>query len=235
MKPKKNELSILGHAEIIDYLFAVSEEPFCIQDPDCFITECDFYKELSLDDETEFAAGPFTKRPTDHDHVLPDTFFLILNPRVFKKISRKYGVTARTNKLAGSALHCAKSLGYSQEAYPEQFKGYFDTLQAFWVLALAEGYSFKKVPGTGKSIFHIGGTSYLHNSDYALDHWDYWPLSVQYFNMRLLEMPVNACFREKHLILFRTYDSAKRLTEMYPQFKEGRRYAECEKILQSIC
>ena len=38
-----------------------------------------------------------------------------------------------------------------------------------------------------RDLCHIGGTSYLKNSDYDLTHWDYWPLSVRYFNLRLME------------------------------------------------
>jgi len=232
---RKNEKSILGHANVIDDLFSVFQKPFCIQDPDCFITDPSFFDRLGLDIESEFAAGPFTKKPTNHGHALPDTFFLKLNPTIFKKISRKYLISARpVTTLPEKALQTASLLGYVQGEFPEQFKGYFDTLQAFWVLALCESYRFRKVPGAGRSIFHIGGSSYLHRSDISLDHWDYWPLSVQYFNLRLLEMPQNVRFRSRFTKLFSDYGSSGALLEMYPEFNYGRRFAECEKIFESF-
>lgn len=228
-----NSQSILPHAAVLNDLLAVIRQPFCIQDPDCFVTNSRFFDNLSVD-ENEFAAGPFVKRPTDHDHVLPDTFFLMLNSPLYHHVSRKFGISADViPSLPRKAMRAAQELGYKPGQFTENFKNYFDTLQAYWIVAQAEGKRFRLLQGAGESVFHIGGTSYLHNSDYDLAHWDYWPLSVQYFNLRLLEQPVNARFRNVFPALSSTYLDGDALLRKYPIFRDGRRYREIETILKT--
>jgi hypothetical protein len=230
-----NAKSMLPHATVINDLFAVLDRPFCIQDPDCFVTDNRFYDAVSLDAEQHFAAGPFTKMPTDHDHVLPDTFFILFNTQVFKRIERTYRVSADiTRDLPAAAAHKIEAIGYSAGQHPEQFKGYFDTLQAFWLLSLAEGYSFKKLDGEGRTLFHIGGTSYLKNSDYELDHWDYWPLAVRYFNLRLIERDMSERFRDRFQHLIQLHGSADQVLRDYPQFLQSNRYRDITLILESF-
>jgi len=230
-----NAHSMLGHGDVLNDLFATVGKPFCIQDPDCFVINAGFWKQVSLIPEHDMAAGPFTKKPTDHDHVLPDTFFLMFNPALFKSICSRYQITASvTQSLIPLAQKKVGEMGYATDQYPENFKGYFDTLQAFWVLALAEGYKFKKIPGAGRDVFHIGGTSYLHNSDYDLSHWDYWPLSVIYFNLKLLELPGGERFRGRFKQLFDQYGSSDGLLSAYPQFMDTWRYKEMQTIIEWI-
>ena len=80
-------------------------------------------------------------------------------------------------------------------------------------------------------IFHIGGTSYLHKSDYDLAHWDYWPLSVIYFNLKLLELPAGHRFRERFSSILDKYESSERLLELHPEFQQTWRYREMQTIL----
>lgn len=228
-----NSQSLLPHAAVLNDLLAVIQKPFCIQDPDCFVTNPRFFENLTVN-ESEFAAGPFVKRPTDHDHVLPDTFLLMLNSSLYHRLSREFGIsTDLIPSLPRKAMQAAQKLGYQPGQFTENFKGYFDTLQAYWIVAQAEGKRFRLLEGAGESVFHIGGTSYLHNSDYDLAHWDYWPLSVQYFNLRLLEQPVNARFRKMFPALSSTYSDGEDLLRKYPMFRDGYRYRDIETILKT--
>jgi hypothetical protein len=229
-----NSASMLAHAEVLNDLFAVCEGCFCIQDPDCFVIDDTFWNQVPIE-SNHFAGGPFVKRPTNHDHVLPDTFFLTFNSRVFRDVSHKYGVTANVIRSLGTgARQRLETIGYTVGDYPERFKGYFDTLQAYWLLSLADGLTFKQMPGAGETVFHIGGTSYMHKTDYDLSHWDYWPLSVHYFNLRLLERPGLARFRERFKAVFSQHESADRLLHSYPEFKQTIRFSQTEKILSSF-
>lgn len=231
----KNPESILAHGTVLDDIFATVKKSFCIQDPDCFVTDSSFWSRVKLDFDKDLAAGPFTKRPTDHDHVLPDTFFLMFNTKVFESICDQYEISAASySELKPAAQNKIQELGYHLGQYPEQFKAYFDTLQAFWLLALAHGYRFNEIPGAGESIFHIGGTSYLHSSDYDLAHWDYWPLSVIYFNLRLLEAPEAERFRARFVHLFEQYKSSKNLLKTFPEFAINWRYKQLQLVLSHI-
>jgi len=230
-----NANSILAHAEVLNDLFATVNKPFCIQDPDCFVTNPGFWEQVNLDLDQDMAGGPFTKKPTDHDHVLPNTFFLIFNQRVFKSVCTRYKISANIMQtLPLRAKKKIQDMGYTNGQCPDSYKGYFDTLQAFWVLALAEGFKFKKISGAGKNVFHIGGTSYLHNSDYDLSHWDYWPLSVIYFNLKLLELPAGERFRHRFKVLFDQFESSDGLLSTYPQFMDTWRFKEMQTILKYI-
>lgn len=228
------QLNLLPHASVLDDLMAVFNRPFCIQDPDCFVIDRSFYDTVTLDDD-EFAAGPFVKRPTDNDHVLPDTFFLCLNPVLFRKLSQQFCLSAEILKeLPAKAAAAITKLGYSSGQFPENFKPYFDTLQAFFLVALSNGFRFRTLDGAGTQVFHIGGTSYLHKSDYDLSHWDYWPLSVIYFNLRVLELEAGLRFRESFAHLFNTYRSADSLLRQYPEFSGGWRRREIDFIVASF-
>lgn len=228
-----NAKSLLSHAAVLNDLLAVIQRPFVIQDPDCFVTDPRFFDEVHVA-EDEFAAGPFVKQPTDHNHILPDTFFLMLNSPLFHRLSREFGISAELiTSLPTKAMKAAQTFGYQPGQFTENFKNYFDTLQAYWIVAQAEGKRFRLLEGSGKTVFHIGGTSYLHKCNYDLSHWDYWPLSVQYFNLRLLEQPVNARFRIQFSSLFSTYADADDLLKKYPGFKDGYRYRDAQAILDA--
>jgi hypothetical protein len=230
-----NPNSVLAHGEVLNELFAAVETPFCIQDPDCFVIGQSFWDRVILDTDHQVAAGPFFKKPTHHDHVLPDTHFLVFNSKIIRRVCARYGVTANvTKKLRVKALRKVAEVGYLGGHYPQAFKDYYDTLQAIWVLALAEGFSFKKLKGAGQDVFHIGGTSYLHKSDYDLAHWDYWPLSVIYFNLKLLELPAGRRFQERFAGILDKYESSEHLLSLYPQFKDTQRYREMQIILNQI-
>jgi len=230
-----NPESILSHGDVLNDLFACVKKPFCIQDPDCFVTNSSFWKQANLDIKHDVAGGPFFKKPTHHDHVLPNTFFLIFNPEIIKAVTSRYRISAGVRKkLPRKAQRKAQKLGYGIGQYPDAYKGYFDTLQAFWVLALAEGLNFKEMRGAGETIFHIGGTSYLHNSDYDLAHWDYWPLSVIYFNLKLLELPAGERFLGRFSSIRNQYGSSENLLAMYPEFGETWRFREMQTILDHI-
>jgi len=227
-----NSNSLLAHGDVLNNLFATLSTSFCVQDPDCFVTHPSFWDQVSLDTKSDMAGGPFTQKPTHHDHVLPDTFFLMLNSRLFRSLRDRYQISAGTEShLKPAATERIQELGYGQGQFPQQFKPYFDTLQAYWLLALAEGYRFNKFPGVGETIFHIGGTSYLHSSDYDLSHWDYWPLSVIYFNLRLLELEAGERFRGRFKTILDRYGSANELLASYPEFLGTHRFSEMQKFL----
>jgi len=230
-----NRKSMLSHGEVLNDLFAISDRLFCIQDPDCFVTDPSFWKHVELEPLRDMACGPFAKKTTNHDHVLPDTFFMMLNPSLFKDISKRYGILAsNTKQLLPVAQKMIKQLNYHPGQYPEQFKGYFDTLQAFWLLALSEGYQFRQIPGAGHIVFHIGGTSYLHSSDYDLCHDSYWPLSVIYFNLRLLEKPAGERFRARFKGILDRFESPDHLLSLYPEFDKSPRFTEIQTLLSHI-
>ncbi len=231
---RNNPTSMLAHAEVLNDLFAVCSSSFCIQDPDCFVTDPAFWDHVSIQ-KNHFAGGPFVKRPTHHDHVLPDTFFLVFNCETFRRIARRYGITANVVRHPGTVVRDRlKTMGYSAGDFPESFKGYFDTLQAYWLLSLAEGLEFKQMPGAGEIVFHIGGTSYMHKTDYDPAHWDYWPLSVHYFNLRLLEQPGLVRFRERFQAVIDQHQSADRLLKNYPEFAQTLRFQQTQRILNSF-
>ena len=228
-----NPDSMLAHGVVLNDLFAVIDKPFCIQDPDCFVTDRSFWSQVSINQEIEMAGGPFTKKLSQNPIVIPNTYFLIFNSKLVRSLFKKYGITANAiSALGDQAQKKIRELGYETGEYPEGFKSYFDTLQAFWLLASAEGFRFKKMDGEGKSIFHIGGTSYLHKSDYDLAHWDYWPLSVIYFNLKLLELPAGHRFHERFANILEDYQSSDHLLGLHPEFRDTWRYREMQTILR---
>ncbi len=228
-----NRTSLLPHGTVLTDLLESNESQFCIQDPDCFVTDPDFWSSIQVDD-CEFVAAVFLEMSIEDRHVLPQTYFLFFNTENYKRISRKYGVDAGVvRKMPVKACDAIRRIGYVAGQYPQAHKDYFDTLQAYWVLSLAEGLKCRTIRGERECVFHIGGTSYLHNSNYDLSHWDYWPLSVHYLNLRLLAVPILSRFRDRYLHLFKRYGTSEDLLATFPLFRDGWRRKEIDHIFES--
>lgn len=231
---RKNSASLVSHGDVLNDLFSVAKGHFCIQDPDCFVVEESFWGGVDVG-ANEFASGAFWEHLEKHNHVLPHTFFLMFNLDSFRDIQNRFSIDAGViRKLPTAAANHVRSLGYTPGIYPHSFKDYFDTLQAYWVLSLSDQQIFRELPGERKSIFHIGGTSYLHKSDIDLAHWDYWPLSVHYFNLRVLELPLGERFRGRHREITERYTSAAGLLASNSEFSNGWRRAEIDLIMDKV-
>ena len=77
--------------------------------------------------------------------------------------------------------------------------------------------------------------SFVHTADdIDLAHWDYWPLSVIYFNLKLLELPLGERFRDRFENLFLKYKSSQTLLETFPEFGKTKRYRELQPLLKHI-
>jgi hypothetical protein len=228
-----NELSLVEHGTVIEYLFSASPRSFCIQDADCFVTDKEFFGKVALNEAEQCASGPFTK--TLEKIKVPDSFLLFLNAPLFRRWRRQYGMIARSTRKAPKKLkNLMAKAGFDAGVYPEQKKGYFDTLQLYWILAQQLGVRFNEIPGAGMKVFHIGGTSYLQRETTELAHWDYWPMNVHYFNLRLLSLPKCARFRERFSLLTRLHGDSNSLLAKSPEYHRGWRHAEVERILAEL-
>lgn len=227
-----NPDSLLAHGDVLCDLFAATERDFCIQDPDCFVTDDSFWDHVSISDQ-EFCGAVYCDTAPDHGHVLPQTYFVMFNRQHYAAFQQKYSLDARTiEQLPIEAEQRIQELGYGKNEYPHPHKDYFDTLQAFWVLSLADGLTVRELPGRDDFVFHVGGTSYLHNHEIDPTHWDFWPLSVHYFNLRILEQDITAGFRPRFTHLFEMYKQSSNLLEAWPQFAEGWRRKAIDRILE---
>jgi hypothetical protein len=227
--------SLIDHGVIVEHVARVTRAGlFCIQDADCFITDPDFWDSMALDPGTEYAVGPFVRHAEDGRPPFPETFLVGLNRRRMDALRTAYGITAEAVATpAGAAAELLREAGYPPGRYLEERKPYFDTLQQYWIASEYEGWKFRAVPGEGDVVHHVGGTSYLYRTFENLDHWDWWPLNVHYFHLRLLELPACARFRRLFSTLFEFHGSAASLLERYPDFAAGRRRAESDAILAS--
>jgi hypothetical protein len=225
--------SLLTHGTVIDTLAKSTERPFCIQDADCFVTDAGFWDSMKLDEASHYASGPFRRDPTAGNRPkYPETFLVLLNAKLMSSLRRAHGVSATTKRPNRRARRILEQAGYPSGVYLETLKPYYDTLQQYWVAASHSGYSYNFVAGEGKDVFHVGGTSYLYEDFGDLTHWDYWALNVQYFHLRLLELPACARFRGRFGKLFEFHGSVEALLVNFPEFAAGWRIAQSETVLQ---
>jgi hypothetical protein len=229
-----NASSLLAHGSVIDILSQVSEAAFCIQDADCFVIDSSFWHSMRLDETKHYATGPFLRAPTGSDRPdYPETFLLLLNSRLMSTLRRSEGIRASaTDRPNRRARRMLKAAGYPSGRFLETLKQYYDTLQQYWVAASYRGYSYNHVTGEGKSVFHIGGTSYLYEDFSDLPHWDYWALNVQYFHLRLLELPACEQFRDRFAKLRKFHGKPSNLIRNHPDFASGWRRAQSDSILE---
>ena len=231
---RRQSRSLVPHVDAINDLFSVMERDFCIQDPDCFVTDPDFWHQVSVE-ENQFASGPFWEPCHVTEIDIPQTFFLMLNSRRFRLASKRYGIDSRVYRsLPKVAADAVAAIGYKDGVYPRSDKDYFDTLQAYWGVSYAEGLKFKQVAGVKHQVFHIGGTSYLMQDNIDLTYGEFWPLSVHYFNLRLLERGELARFRGRYENLFQLHGSADQLLLKWPGFRDCWRSKEIDTIVESF-
>ena len=228
-----NSASLLEHGVVINHLVNGIHDLFCIQDSDCFVTDSEFWQTMSLDPATEYAAGPFLRAGEGERPDFPETFLICLNRKLMEEYSRDFGITAESSgRPRRRARRFLRDAGYSDGKYLETLKDYYDTLQQYWVAARHHGFRYRHVEGEGKTVHHVGGTSYLHRSFENLDHWDYWPLNVHYFHLRLLELPRCAEFRPRFQALAEFHGNSGKLLRQFPEFAEGWRRRESDLIIE---
>ena len=227
--------SLITHGVVIDYLTQDPRALFCIQDADCFVTDASFWDSVTLDPTTEYAAGPFLRKGKGARPDFPETFLLCLNASLMRKYRHAYGITAEsTPHPPRRAQRFLQGAGYPEGTYLETLKDYYDTLQQFWVASRHHGYRFRYLPGDGAEVHHIGGTSYLYRTFDDLAHWDYWPLNVHYFHLRLLELPACSRFRGRFTRLIDYHGSADKLLAAFPTYAQGWRRQNADLILEQL-
>lgn len=226
--------SLLDHGVVVEIISkALHARSFAIQDADCFVTDPAFWDTIVLDEKSEFAVGPFERGADGDRPAFPETFLVRLNGPLLSLQRQQSRITAEATSTPSSrARDVMKSAGYGDGRYLESRKQYFDTLQQFWIASTLAGYRYRIIPGDGESVHHIGGTSYLHRTYDDLAHWDYWPLNVHYFHLRLLELPECARFRDRFSALFRMHKNSSALLEAYPDYASGWRRRESDLIIE---
>jgi len=233
-----NAASYLPHGELVDLLALSLDEPFFIQDADCFVLDPAFFEHLRIPDETEYAAGPYWKDCPDWNHLLPDTFLVGINSSSLRRVRNDYqvdaSITVTPPKRAASKLAETGVLG---TWFPEQThdKHYFDTLQLSWILATLDGEKFGKIEGQSERVHHVGGTSYLAaDPSMDLSHWDWWPLNTVYTTMRVLEYPGSQPLRARFRHLYENFGDANEIESQYPKFLESSRCAATLDVLSRV-
>ena len=224
--------SLLEHGVVINHLASGSHDAFCVQDADCFVTDSEFWSTMRLDPDTDYAVGPFLRQGEGERPDFPETFLICLNRKLMDQYAREFGITAEpSGRPRRRARRFLSEAGYPEGKYLETLKDYYDTLQQFWVAARKHGFGYRHVAGEGETVHHVGGTSYLHRSFENLDHWDYWPLNVHYFHLRLLELPRCAQFRERFRGLIEFHGSSTSLLAAFPDYDTGWRRQESDLII----
>jgi len=230
-----NARTYLPHAEVINLCHFAAEADFCVQDADCFVTEPSWWKGLRLTSRLQYAAGPFAKDLNRLGGLMPDTYLVLVNGARFSESSAR-GVPPDIAKVPPPALRrLLAARGVTGDYFPEEGKSYFDTLQAQWVMAALEGGELLCLPGADQNVFHIGGSTYL-NTRFAEDvaHWDYWPLNTPYFHLRVLESSRFQFLRPRFAALFQQHGSAEEILRRHPDFKNSKRFANSQKLLDSF-
>lgn len=231
----RNRQSLLSHGAIIQYLLMINQTAFCIQDSDCFVTDGSFFNGLKLDLAQHYVAGPFSRIVGQPARQMPYTYYLYLNAPFFRRLHCQYGLRADSMrevppKLTG-LMHDA---GFPKGCYVDPGQGYYDTLEVFWIVAHGLGLKFNVVPGDGKTVFHVGGSSYLSKVMSDVTTWDYWALNLHYFNLRLLSFSQCKRFVTRFAPLFKHYRDANNLLAQYPDYRKGRKYEEVCRIIETL-
>jgi hypothetical protein len=228
---RRGSKSLLPHGVIIDLVADSSGGPFCLQDADCFILERDFWDKVSIDEDRDYAAGPFLKEDFGKG-AYPETFFVCVNRNLMMAYRRLYRLSTNGGiPDSGQARRILEEAGFGEGVFPEPSKKAYDTMQQFWVVAASKGFRFRLLPGENRAVHHIGGTSYLHVKFEDLSSGEFWPLNSHYFHLRILEEPQYARFRGRFKELVQFHCDSQSLLRSFPAFSDGWRRRQTDALL----
>ena len=233
-----NTASYLPHGELVNLIALGFQEPFFIQDADCFPLNADVFAQLRLPSDQEYASGPFWKECPEWEHILPDTFLVGIRPKSLARTQDRYGIDASIYaKAEGRAEARLFENGLDESWRPElsHDKKYFDTLQLSWILATLDGERFGKIADASSSLHHVGGTSYL-TADPAVDlsHWDWWPLNTCYTTLRILAQPDWEPLRYRFRHIYDRHADLTTISQSFPPFVKSKRFQQTNLILKSL-
>jgi hypothetical protein len=228
-----NAETFLQHAEVVDLIASNFTGNFFICDADCLVTDYSWLLKHSSLEEGSFALGPFGKDTIIPNVRMPDTFLVLLNSEVYSKVTKEYGIDASICSNLNNAVRKEIISRFGQDVFvPEPGKSYVDTLQHFWMAALASGLKFTEITGAGRNAFHVGGSSYLlHGAVHDLTYWDCWPANTIYINLKFIECLNDSFIMGFHRHLFDKYGDSESFLESVPQLRSSWRFSEsCEMI-----
>jgi hypothetical protein len=223
--------TFLHHGEVIDLIASNFEGDFFICDADCLVTDCSWLRENSTLEEGSYALGPFSKNTIIPNVQIPDTFLVLINSSVYSKVSKEFGIDASICSQLNDEVRKSLLPRFGQDILiPEPGKSYVDTLQHFWMAAIASNLRFSEITGAGRKAIHIGGSSYLlHGAQHDLTYWDCWPANTIYVNLKFIEYLNDSFISNYHRNLFDKYESSNSILYSAPQLRNSWRFSEsCE-------
>ena len=171
----------LRHSDIIDELISVFDKPFWLIDHDCYLFDVNVLEQQQQKLGQHAGIAIYDTRRLNDGIVVPETFLMLLNPSVIRRIRTEYGVTCQTyawGALTDKIKSRLRLTGVDHERRPEAYKPFFDTLRVVALLAQSEGCGFIMEFGYSAEcqpypeVVHIGSTSHLvwppHHRYFAL-------------------------------------------------------------------
>lgn len=171
----------LRHSDIIDELVSIFDRPFWLVDHDCYLFDVELFERQQKKLGQRAGIAIYDTRRLNDGIVVPETFLILLNPNVIRRIRKEYGVTCQayaweglTDKVKAKLRLC----GVTHARRPEAYKPLFDTLRVVALLAQSDGCAFIMEFGYSAEcqaypeVVHIGNTSHLiwppHHRYFAL-------------------------------------------------------------------
>lgn len=194
------------HGHLLSVLLRSSGRDFGIIDHDFFLFDDTVFEQLRFaEDEFAVCADAWRNAPTGSE--VPTTHFMYLHTRRLQEVMRHHGVGAQLYKtIPGHLSDMLANAGFSMRNPPKEYQSFFDSFLMLSVLAVQDGYRFRKLDTAPEGWVHVGGTSMgRHISKDAVHH---------YVSSRFLEWlegsPVYEEYRRKGLA---TPDMSKRLRD----------------------
>jgi hypothetical protein len=157
---------ILVHAEVIDGLIEVLDKPFWLIDHDCYVLDIQALHQQRQKLGERAGLAFYNTKNLVNGIVAPETFLILLNPKIIRGLQNKYRVKSSVYLWAALPDKVKAKLelvGAGDDRRPEDHKPCFDTLRVIALLAQAEGCGFIMEHGYSAvcqpypEVIHIGG------------------------------------------------------------------------------
>jgi hypothetical protein len=192
--------SKLSHGVVMEILLRHAERDFGLLDPDLYVFDPGVFERMRLSaGELAVGAFGFTNRVTGL--VFPTTHLLALDVGAVRSLMSEHGIGPGICRRPPPELVAPlRSLGLGEGNFPKDYLPYYDPMNLIFAVALHAGKRLRTLDCRDDEATHVGGITYSDRNAW-----------LDYFHLRLLELPFAGPFAARYRELLRLMDDPARL------------------------
>jgi hypothetical protein len=192
--------SLLPHGTVLDIVLRHAQRNLVLLDPDLFVFDPAVFARLEPA-AGEIAVGAFGVTNRAAARTFPTTHLLALDvPAVQALMTRHRIRPVIYRRTPRHLVEPLGKLGFGDHNFVKEYLRCYDPLNLVLAMAVHDGFETRVLNADEEGVVHVGGVSYLERN-----------VVLDYFNLKLLELPFARPFAERYRPLLVGSRSAEQL------------------------